>query len=117
MVIDNYLMFKKHYCTDKEYSESEFRKEFEFYNEVYSVLVAYGRASEYMRENFVFCHISKQEYPCDEYRFGGVFGIGGKYRRLTNTIDYYQEDATKQLDKLEKIINARLKEVRHEDNK
>lgn len=83
----------------------------EFANKVYNILVEHGGAVESMRSNFVYAH-TEDQYPCWEYRFQGYFGFGGKYRSLTNTIDYYQENHTKKLDKLEAKINQLLKEIK-----
>ena len=82
-----------------------------FYDNVYSILVEYAKAPEHMRENFITSPFENQQYPCDEWRFCGVFGFGGKYRRQTNSVDYYSEDQSPKLDKLEKRINTLLKEL------
>jgi len=91
----------------------------EFANKVYDILVKEGGASESMRDNFIYCHtgiwpgISEDKSlegwsPCWEYRFGGLFGFGGKYWSERNAISYYQENHTKKLDKLEAKVNKLL---------
>ena len=110
--MDDYSTYKKYYGKGtKKLSKLDFEKEFNHLNSIYSVLVTEAKATEEMRENFIFSHITGQEYPCDEWRFCGIFGMGGKYRRQTNTIDYYSEDRSPELDKLEKKINQLLKEI------
>ena len=42
------------------------------------LLVEYAAAPEHDREDFVFAQITGW---CDEYRFGGLLGFGGKFRR------------------------------------
>lgn len=108
--MDKYLEFLKHYC-NKKISKTDFLTQYNFFSKVYSVLVEYGKASEHMRDNFILSHISNQKYVCTEYRFCGIFGLGGKYRRRTNSIDYYSEDSSPELDEMEKQINALLKEI------
>lgn len=53
--------------------------------------------------------MSDTPYICNEYRFGfGCLGFGGKYRRETNTIDYYIEDQSKLRDEVCEKINFKL---------
>jgi len=47
-------------------------------NEIYDVLVMCGGALPDNRENFVYAH-TIGNYPCNEYRFQGHFGFGGKF--------------------------------------
>lgn len=83
----------------------------EFANKVYNILVKHGGANEEMRLNFVICH-EDVIHPCWEYRFQGHFGFGGKYWSERNAINYYAEDRTKKLDKLETKINKLLGEIK-----
>jgi hypothetical protein len=83
----------------------------EFANQVYNILVKEAGANEYMREDFVFSH-TDDEYACWEYRFGGKFGFGGKYWSERNAVNYYPEDHTKRLDKLEAKVNKLLSEIK-----
>jgi hypothetical protein len=82
-----------------------------FANKVYDILVAHAGAFENNRQCFVYSHC-EDEYPCGEFRFGGHFGFGGKYRSTTNKIDYYQENHTKKLDKLQEKVNKLLGEIK-----
>jgi len=80
-------------------------------NAVYDILVAHAGAHENNRLSFVYSHC-EDEYPCNEFRFGGFFGFGGKYWSERNTINYYNEDRTKKLDKLEAKVNKLLGEIK-----
>lgn len=79
-----------------------------FYNKVYTVLVNLGGAREDDRYDFVYHHTTQDT---DEWRFIGVLGFGGKYRRKTNTVDCYKED--EDMERLEtiKIINSELESL------
>ena len=61
---------------------------------VYDVLVreAGADAEEWARRHFVYNHTPPQ--VCEEFRFQGMLGFGGKYRSGTNTVDCYPEDMT-----------------------
>jgi hypothetical protein len=80
------------------------------YNAVYDVLVSLAGAPENSRIDFIFHHTIMNPI-CDEWRFQGKFGYGGKYRSDSNTIDYYKEHSTKELDKLRDSVNTALKEM------
>lgn len=82
-----------------------------FYNKVYDILVEKGEALEVERETFILNHILECQL-CKEWRFKGLFGFGGKYRRLTNTIDCYREDETPELLTLIDEINVLLKNIK-----
>jgi hypothetical protein len=90
---------------EKENLDIEFKLK-----QVYTTLVRYAGASDNMRDSFLAGHL-KDKYPCSEWRFGGRFGFGGKYRIERNAIDYYPEDHTPELDKLKDSINEMLKEL------
>ena len=62
-------------------------------NKIYDLLVRIGKASEDQRNSFIH-HFCVSEYGCDEWRFGGVLGFGGKYWRGTNRVSCYSEDET-----------------------
>lgn len=89
----------------------------EYFQEVYNILVTLAKADKDMAFYFIEDHITKKDPNryndgvCTEWRFCGVFLMGGKYRRNTNTIDYYAEHHTKELDKLQSVINEKLDEV------
>lgn len=59
-------------------------------NAVYDLLVEVGGATESEREMFVFHHCDSD--GCDEYRFMGKLGYGGKYYSKYNRVDCYSED-------------------------
>jgi hypothetical protein len=78
-------------------------------NKVYDILVQLGGAAPDMRDSFVYQHNDERaELICDEWRFQGRLGFGGKYRRKQNTVDYYREDETTERKKLAKQINSTL---------
>lgn len=72
-------------------------------NAIYQVLVETCGAHESDRQHFVHVQTSRM---CDEHRFGGNLGFGGKFRRNAGTdprtnewgeqwyVDYYAEDKT-----------------------
>lgn len=66
-------------------------------NAVFDILVTYAGANESIREDFVY-HQSTS--VCDEYRFQGALGFGGKFRRSWGRsgerwyVDQYPEDET-----------------------
>ena len=82
-----------------------------FANKVYDILVAEAGSHENNRQCFVYSHC-EDEFPCHEFRFGGAFGFGGKYWSERNAINYYPEDHTKKLDKLEAKVNKLLEEIK-----
>ena len=85
-----------------------------FYSMVYLLLIKKAEASDIYFFDFVTSHI-ECEYQ-REFRFQGKFGFGGKYRKETNSIDYYPEDHTKELDKLCEEINEDLKKLYEDFN-
>lgn len=78
-----------------------------FYNKVFDLLVKIGGAPESMRSNFVYIH-AEPESDCDEYRFQGKLGFGGKYRRKTNRVDCYREDESPNRLKIIERLNSML---------
>lgn len=60
---------------------------------VYDILVAHAGATEVGRDQF-FYH--QTTHRCDEYRFQGALGFGGKFRRDGDRmyVDCYPEDMT-----------------------
>jgi len=76
-------------------------------NKVYTILVNIGGAREGNREAFFFDHLDK-EYPCEEWRFCGHLGFGGKYRSRSNTVDCYNEDATALRKQIMQDVNRAL---------
>ena len=84
-----------------------------FANKVYDILVEHAGASDSMRNSFVFSHTDDDDNKlCWEWRFQGHFGFGGKYWSERNSINYYNEDRTKKLDKLQDKVNKLLSEIK-----
>lgn len=77
-------------------------------NKIYDILVSIGDANESERNDFIYTHLNE---CCEEWRFCGHLGFGGKYRSNTNTVDCYTEDETPQRKKLIKLINKKLSEL------
>ena len=63
------------------------------------------------KEVGLFTIICKAEGGCDEWRFMGKLGFGGKYRSGTNRVDCYSEDETPERLDLIKQINIKLLHV------
>jgi len=88
--------------------------ETEYFTAIYSILVEDGKADKNMEDSFISSHIQEgnEKYgACDEWRFCGIFGFGGKYRRKRNTIDCYSEDETPKLILAMDAINIKLAKV------
>jgi hypothetical protein len=81
----------------------------EIANKIYDVLVVVGGASKHMRDSFVYAHTSDE--ICDEWRFSGNLGFGGKYWKKRNLVNYYSEDETKERDILVDKINKLLSDI------
>lgn len=82
-------------CNDRQVDElTSHVKKVSFFNQVYGLLVSIGGASECWRDSFLSAHTDSKFGGCDEWRFQGHLGFGGKYRSKTNTVDCYPEDET-----------------------
>jgi hypothetical protein len=79
-------------------------------NSVYDLLVKIGGASESERASFVYHHCMSKEL-CDEWRFGGKLGFGGKYRSIANRVDCYKEDDTPERIEIIKELNNLLNKL------
>jgi hypothetical protein len=79
-------------------------------NKVYNLLVDIGGAYESDRDNFIYHHV-ESKYGCDEWRFSGKLGFGGKYRSDYNRVDCYREDETPQRIKLMEELNDALAKI------
>lgn len=77
-----------------------------FLNKVYDLLVEVGGASIHDKSYFITAHMRNP--PCDEYRFQGKLGFGGKYRSKTNRVDCYPEDETKERREIMSLLNGEL---------
>lgn len=91
----------------------------EWAHKIYDILVetcgASDREGSHTRDSFIF----HQGEGCREYRFGGVFGFGGKFWDDAGRwyVNYYQEQATPQLDEIvaiQKAANEKLAALREE---
>jgi hypothetical protein len=80
-------------------------------NKVYDLLVNMGGAYEPDRYSFIYHH-TESKYKCEEWRFSGKFGFGGKYRVGYNRIDYYKEDETQERNRLKDELNIKLFEIK-----
>lgn len=81
-----------------------------FYTWVYSILVEFAGAPLEDTEHFIRCHCERhtEERYTEEYRFQGIFGMGGKYYHLENKIQYYREDETPEKNEIRDKVNALL---------
>ena len=79
-------------------------------NKIYDLLVSIGGASETMRNAFIYHH-SKDKDICEEWRFCGKLGFGGKYRSRYNAVDCYSEDETKERLKIITKLNLELSKI------
>lgn len=79
----------------------------EWYDAVYSVLVSKAGAPETYRRDFLCLHTNPKE-RCDEWRFCGTLGGGGKYWKEKNTVTCYSEDSTPDREQIIAATNAAL---------
>lgn len=81
---------------------------------IWSILVCDAGASKSnaQRDNFVRTHMDAK-YPCIEFRFQGVFGFGGKFRRYDGKfyIDMYPEDRTPERIEIARKVNEKLAQI------
>lgn len=85
-------------------------------NRIYDVLIEHAGASESWRRDFVY-HQTHEHVP--EYRFQGLLGFGGKFRRSSRwydkgeswRVDCYPEDRSPERDKLVEATNKALSEL------
>ena len=78
------------------------------FNRAYDVLVEYAGAPPGWRGSFIYDHADRR---CDEWRFQGHLGMGGKFRRLRFTIDCYREDETPERLVIIKMVNKLLAQI------
>ncbi len=79
-------------------------------NKVYDLLVSIGGADEPERTSFIYHHC-ESKHKCDEWRFSGKLGFGGKYWRDTNSVGCYKEDETNSRMKIINELNDKLKSI------
>lgn len=74
---------------------------------IYDILMATCGAMDHWRENFVY-HMTRD---CQEFRFGGDLGSGGKLYNNSNGVyvAYYTEDTTPEREAMQTLANQRLK--------
>lgn len=73
---------------------------------IHKLLVEIGGAE--CRDEMNFVHHHTCDELCDEWRFMGKLGFGGKYWRLTNRVTCYREDETPERLEIIKILNTEL---------
>lgn len=78
-------------------------------NAVFDVLVEHAGASEYGRDEFVQLHV---EGRCDEFRFIGSLGFGGKFWRRDWRVSCYREDVTPERVEAIRVTNEALERLR-----
>ncbi len=78
-------------------------------NAVYDVLAEHAGASEGQRDEFAFMHVNG---CCDEYRFIGSLGFGGKFWRRDWRVSCYREDETPERVEAIRVANDALAELR-----
>jgi hypothetical protein len=83
-----------------------------FFSEVYSILVEKAGALEEERTDFMFHH-DREKSPCEEWRFRGKLGFGGKYYSRSNTVSCYSEDLTPDRQKVIAETNEALSGLHH----
>jgi hypothetical protein len=79
----------------------------DLFSAVYSVLVEKAGAIESYRRDFIYHH-TEADHPCDEWRFQGKLGVGGKYWRRDNRVSCYSEDSTPEREAIIAETNAAL---------
>lgn len=82
----------------------------EKYNKIYNLLVKIGGAREDDRDSFIHHHC-ESKYGCNEWRFCGKLGFGGKYRSVYNKVTCYKEDETPERVELIKQLNVELEKI------
>jgi len=87
-------------------------------SEVYDILVEHCGAPESWRDNFMYHQTAS---VCEEYRFQGCLGFGGKFRRYNRGsglerwyVDQYHEDTTDRSKKVIETANDLLADLRKE---
>lgn len=80
-------------------------------NNVYDLLVSIGGAYEPDRGNFIYHH-TESKGGCDEWRFGGKLGFGGKYRSGYNSVNCYMEDETDERKSIITELNCALRNIK-----
>ena len=81
-------------------------------HKIYDVLAKHCGASEQERHHFVYLQIK----GCTEYRFRGIFGLGGKFWNNNGRlyVTCYPEDAIPERNSIIKSVNQRLAILKEE---
>ena len=87
----------------------------DLFSAVYSALVEKAGALESYRRDFIYHH-TEAEHPCDEWRFQGKLGFGGKYWRRDNQVSCYSEDSTPEREAIIVETNAALSSLNAESS-
>lgn len=74
---------------------------------VYEMLIKIGGAHEDLQTLFIQSH--NDSMPCNEWRFVGNLGYGGKYWRCQNQVTFYREDQSIERDAIAAILNIELR--------
>ncbi len=79
-------------------------------HQVYEILIEYGGATPHGQPDFRYAMVHA-EIPCQEYRFGGVLGFGGKFHNEDNRfrVSAYAEHTGPE----ERILMARANAALH----
>lgn len=83
----------------------------------YAILVAHAGAQDDPDKCEAFVHhVSSPDHPCEEYRFGGALGWGGKFRNNGNNknipyVDCYREHSNLMTKARIEVTNAALREL------
>ena len=77
---------------------------------IYDLLVSIGGASERMMDSFIYHHCESKE-GCDEWRFQGKLGFGGKYYSERNVVDCYTEDRNPTTIAIINELNDKLSDI------
>jgi len=75
---------------------------------VYEILVKVCSANENEEFDFIYHHTKS---GCNEWRFIGSLGFGGKYWSGRNEISCYPEDLTTERERIIKIANEMLSKI------
>lgn len=81
-----------------------------FFNWVYTTLVRVAGALESQREDFIAAHLDPK-YPCQEWRFQGFLGFGGKYYAGGNRVSCYSEDLNPSRESIIEETNRELEGI------
>ena len=79
-------------------------------NKIYDLLQNMGGALESERSDFIYHHVISKD-SCNEWRFRGKLGFGGKYRAKNNSVDCYKEDLNTERSELINTLNNELKKI------